>query len=420
MSKSYSGAVILKSGENTVKHNIKQSLNQPWLLLFTLVSVIALGGCQKQDAKVNEEPQASVPQQIKSVAESAAILDCPLRDEPYSLNTPLLDILLNPEAKALIEDRYPGALDKLPPHLIKTETPSFAAILSVQNLLRMMQIPTENLDELASKLAQIPITDTDRKARCARYDDEDPGFELGDEAVQVLIFNKINGFDHGPSVTAATDAIQTIAAAQGWGVAVTDKGGAFTAETLAKFDLVVWNNVSGDALTFSQRKAFEDYINQGGGFLGIHGSGGDSIYFWDFYIDKLIGAHFIGHPMDPQFQDAQLHVESHPAGIAASLAPGWVMMDEWYSFAESPRKKGVEVVVTLDETTYLPEGRGGQNLRMGDDHPIVWTQCVGNGRAMYSAIGHRPEVYEVSENMVLLKEALMWASGAGKQTCGSL
>ena len=400
--------------------NLQKSLNRPWVFLLILVAAIAVGGCQKQDEEVHAEPQLTAPQQMATVADSEVILDCPLRDAPYSVNSPLIDLLLNPAAKAVIEEQYPDALTKLPPHMFRTETPSFAAILSVENLLRMMQIPMDNQDELNNKLAQIPITDADRKARCARYDDDDPGFNLGDEPVQVLVFHKINGFDHGPSVSAATEAIKAITAKQGWGFSATEKGGAFTPETLGKFDVVVWNNVSGDALTLSQRKAFEAYINQGGGFLGIHGSGGDSLYFWDFYIDKLIGARFIGHPMDPQFQDAELHVETNSAGIAESLAPGWIMNDEWYSFAESPRAKGVDVIATLDETTYLPEGRGGQNLRMGDDHPIVWSQCVGKGRAMYSAIGHRPEVYAISNNIELLKDGLTWAAGEGKQTCGGL
>lgn len=345
------------------------------------------------------------------------LLDCPLRDTLYSADIPVIDLLLNDRARALVDEFYPGIFAKLPPRMLRTEAPSFGAIISLDSLVDMVRMSKDKLPELNARLAELEVTDADRRARCARYDNDDPGFKLGDEAIQVLVFDKINGFDHGPSVTAATDAIRKLAGELGWGVAVTNKGGAFRPANLSKFDVVVWNNNSGDVLTLSQRDAFENYIRNGGGFLGIHGSGGDSVYFWDFYVDKLIGASFIGHPADPQFQDADLHVEASPSGIAESLVSGWTMNDEWYSFAESPRNKGVDVVLTIDESTYVPEGYGAQNLRMGVDHPIVWSQCVGKGRAMYSAIGHRPEVYQVAENMMLLKGGLVWTAGQGKTRC---
>lgn len=351
-------------------------------------------------------------------AEPAAI-DCPLRDAPYSANTPVIDLMLNAAAKAVVEQQFPGIFARLPAHMLRTETPSFGAIVSVENLLSMMRIPTQGLEQLDKKLAAVPLTEQDRIARCARFDNDDPQLILMDEEVQVLVFHKITGFDHGPSVTAATDAIKKLAGELGWGVAVTDKGGAFTPETLSRFDAVIWNNVSGDALTLKQRQAFQDYIHQGGGFLGIHGSGGDSIYYWDWYADTLLGAQFIGHPMQPQFQDAEVRIEANPGDIAASLAPGWRMKDEWYSFKESPRSQEVNVVATLDEATYIAEGYGGQDLRMGDDHPIVWTRCVGAGRSFYTAIGHRPEVYQLIENMTLLKDGLVWTAGKGSSRCPS-
>ncbi|MCB1690003.1 MAG: ThuA domain-containing protein, partial [Halioglobus sp.] len=188
-------------------------------------------------------------------------------------------------------------------------------------------------------------------------------------------------------------------------------------DTLARFDAVIWNNVSGDVLTLSQRKVFEDYINAGGGYVGIHGSGGDALNFWDWYVNTLLGARFIGHPMDPQLQDADIRIEEQPSGIGATVAPGWTMQDEWYSFQTSPRAAGASVIATLDEESYTQKGYGGTDLRMGDDHPIVWTRCVGDGRVFYTAIGHRPEVYNVPQTIRLLKDGVVWAAGKGNSTC---
>ncbi len=80
---------------------------------------------------------------------------------------------------------------------------------------------------------------------------------------------------------------------------------------------------------------------------------------------------------------------------------------------------GASVVATLDESTYRPEGYGGQDLRMGEDHPIAWTRCVGNGRAMYTAIGHRPEVYQLPQNLKLLEDGLVWAAGQRNSGCSA-
>lgn len=343
-------------------------------------------------------------------AQEAELLDCPMRDAPFSIDSPFLDVLLSERASAIVKQTIPRALDGLPPVFLRTEAPAFGAIMTVRALAPMAGITAEELDRIDRRLADVEVTDADRRARCQRYDNKAPDIDVPADGTRILVFEKINGFDHGPSVDAATSAIRELAAELGWFVAVTDKGGALTPEFLSMFDAVVWNNNSGDVLTLSQRAAFRDYIESGGAYIGLHGAGGDMVWFWDWYADALVGARFIGHPMNPQFQDARIDIEKTASGIGASLAPGWTMNDEWYSFARSPRAGGADVVATLDESTYELKGFGGQDLRMGDDHPIVWTRCVGKGRAVYSGVGHRAEVYAVPEYRRLLKESLQWAA----------
>ena len=42
------------------------------------------------------------------------------------------------------------------------------------------------------------------------------------------------------------------------------------------------------------------------------------------------------------------------------------------------------------------------------DHPVVWTRCVGKGRALYSAMGHQAEAFAEPEHRKLLTGALNW------------
>jgi type 1 glutamine amidotransferase len=345
---------------------------------------------------------SAVPVQAKSVT------DCPNRDAPFSASSPLIDILLSPSAKGVLEIAVPGRFSKLPPQFAGTEVPTFAAILSLREATRITGIKPELIDGIDAELRKLPVTEADKIARCVRFDNDVPVFNLPKGKPRFLLFEKINGFKDTPSVNAAHAAFLAMAERKDWAVATTDKGGAINTKTLNQFDAVIWNNISGDVLSLSQRKALQNYLKNGGGFVAVHGSAGDPVYFWDWYPDKLIGARFKGHPMNPQFQEARVVVNTaHP--LAKAVPSEWRMTDEWYSFRTNPRAVGANVLLTLDESTYKPEGMG-QDLKMGEDHPIAWTNCIGTGRMFYSAIGHMPETYSQPQNVALLEAALDWAA----------
>ena len=343
-------------------------------------------------------------------------IDCPLRDQPYSIDSPLIDVLLKSEAKAAVAKQMPDLFGHLPAQMFGTTAPSFAAIMSLRTMAEWGHTPESTLQSLDASLKVLPVTAADRKARCARYDVDRPDIKLPPGKPRLLLFEKINGFRDGPSVAAAGRALREMAQKNGWALVQTDKGGAITRSLLRNIDAVIWNNVSGDVLTIKERSALRGYIEKGGGFVAFHGSAGDPVYFWDWYVDTLIGARFKNHPMNPQFQDARINIEDDKSPLSRDLAPGWTMNDEWYSFNNNPRDSGAHVIATLDESTYSPKGMGGQDLHMGD-HPIVWTRCVGAGRSFYSAIGHRPETYSDPHYAQLLQHAIEWAAAGGAPAC---
>lgn len=233
----------------------------------------------------------------------------------------------------------------------------------------------------------------------------------------ILVFNKTNGFRHTDALPAADALFKKFASENGWGHFQTDNGATFSADILSRFDAVVFNNVSGDVFTPDQRKALKDFIENGGGFLAFHGSGGDMSYDWRWYVDELIGAQFIGHTMNPQFAEATMHIEdkSHPA--TADLPDEWVRTEELYSFDNSVRAKGYNVLVTVDEKTYDTEGLMGKDLAMGDDHPMVWWHCQGKGRSFYSALGHQASAYAEPNYQKLLLGATNWVLRNAGEGC---
>jgi type 1 glutamine amidotransferase len=236
----------------------------------------------------------------------------------------------------------------------------------------------------------------------------------------LLLFTKTNGFRHEEGIPAGVARIEAIAKQRGLGVFHTESGAAFTPENLARFTVMVWHQVSGDVLDDEQKAAMKAWIEAGGGWVGIHGAGGDSSYAWPWYRDVLLGAQFIGHPMGPQFQDATLVVEDRTHPATRELPERFTHNEEWYSFDRSVRGEGFRVLATVDESSYEPRLRflgADKDLRMGADHPVVWCHCVGRGRVFYSALGHQAKSYQEPEMEQLLSGAIAWAARLDGEGC---
>ncbi|MEP1595050.1 MAG: ThuA domain-containing protein, partial [Halieaceae bacterium] len=113
----------------------------------------------------------------------------------------------------------------------------------------------------------------------AIYETEPPMIPDFDKPA-VLVLSKANGFVHVDALPAGEAMLQRIAKEQGWDIFLTDNAASHNAADLARFNVVVWNNVSGDVLTEQQRADLKAWIEQGGGWVGIHASGGDFSYEW--------------------------------------------------------------------------------------------------------------------------------------------
>lgn len=246
------------------------------------------------------------------------------------------------------------------------------------------------------------------------YETKPPILELDSINFNVLLYSKMNGFKHREAVEAAKKTFPVLAQKEGWTLTISDNGAIFNQDQLPLFDVVVWNNVTGKTLNEQQRIVFRDYIENGGGFVGIHGTG-DSSHRWDWYYDELLKAKFSHHSLDPQFQNGILTRECPEGFINCDQLPQtWEREDEWYVFFESPRNKGANIIYTLDEKGLVMSGelngfQKDKNFGMGEDHPVVWYNCVGQGKAFYSALGHKGEYFNESHYKLLLTNAINWA-----------
>lgn len=253
-----------------------------------------------------------------------------------------------------------------------------------------------------------------------QYETEPPPMPIGMQPPVILVFTKTNGYRHEEAIPAGLALFKEIAKRRGWSIFQTENGAVFNDAYLRFVAATVWHQTSGDTLNADQKDAFRRWLEAGGGFVGIHGAGGDLHYDWPWYVDKLIGAQFIGHTMGPQFQDAKVVVEDHDHPATAGLPDSFVHNDEWYSFDKSPRTKpGFRILASVDESTYSPRLHFlwiDRNLAMGD-HPVAWSHCVGRGRVFYTALGHEASAYQEPEMKKMLEGAIAWAARLEGKGC---
>jgi type 1 glutamine amidotransferase len=212
----------------------------------------------------------------------------------------------------------------------------------------------------------------------------------------VLIFSKTNGYHH-ESIAAGTEAIKKLGEAHGFTVDATTDSLAFNEKNLKQYAAVIFLSPTGKVFGPEQEKAFQHYIEHGGGYVGIHAAT-DCEYNWPWY-NKLAGAYFKSHPKQ---QEAKLIIvdKHHPA--TAGLPDTWTRKDEWYNFKDM--NPDVHVLIKIDESSYS----GGEN---GNDHPVSWYHTYDGGRAFYTALGHTDESFSDPLYLGHLLGGIEWAMG---------
>ncbi|WP_207425408.1 ThuA domain-containing protein [Pedobacter sp. SYSU D00535] len=227
------------------------------------------------------------------------------------------------------------------------------------------------------------------------------GFTFGKKPARVLVFFKTKGFYH-KNIPAGITAIQRLGQENGFLVDTTTNSALFTTANLRNYHAVIFLNPTGDTiLTESEKSAFKKYIQQGGGFVGIHAAT-DCLFHWEWY-GKLVGGFFKNHP---KVQTADLTVvdRTHPA--TRHLPAIWTHTDEWYNFRSL--NPDVNVLLNLEESSY----KGGEN---GPKHPIAWYHSFDGGRAFYTGLGHTVEDFSDEKFLKHLLGGIQYAAKIGRK-----
>ncbi len=203
-------------------------------------------------------------------------------------------------------------------------------------------------------------------------------------------------FDHQ-----AIDFFRKLTVGEGFIVDVTDHLGHYSADELSTYSVIVALNASPSR---QERSLFENYMENGGGWLGFHASGyNDRSTQWPWFLDFLGGGVFKCNNWPPQPALLEIDVQDHP--VTKNLPASYVApASEFYQWTPEPRENpDIEVLVSLSPKNYP---LGLKDIVYGGDFPVVWTNK--NYRMVYINMGHGDEQFTDATEKLLFINAFRW------------
>ena len=92
---------------------------------------------------------------------------------------------------------------------------------------------------------------------------------LAQEQINVFVFSKTAGFRH-KSIEFGQEKMKQWAKDANWKISFSEDTNDLNSTNLSKTDVVVFLNTTGTVFDEASKVAFKKYINNGGGFVGIH------------------------------------------------------------------------------------------------------------------------------------------------------
>lgn len=179
-------------------------------------------------------------------------------------------------------------------------------------------------------------------------------------------------------------------------------------EKLKEYNVIIMLNTSPN--TKAERDAFEQYMENGGGWVGFHAAAyNDKNTHWPWFVKFLGGGVFYCNNWPPQPVLVEVDNEEHP--VTKNLPASFVApASEWYQWTPSPRQnKDVEVLLSLSPKNYP---LGIKDVVNFGDFPIVWSNK--NYRMIYLNMGHGDEEFIDGIQNLLLVNAFRWVVSKDK------
>ena len=208
----------------------------------------------------------------------------------------------------------------------------------------------------------------------------------------------------------------------------TDNWSNLNAAFLSQYQVVLFLDTRPEAP--EQRAAFQQYMEQGGGWMGFHFAGfaltpSDYPQNWDWYHNQFLGSgEYVSNTWRPTSAILRIENPNHPA--TKNMPVTFLSSrNEWYRWKNDLRKNpDIEILASIDPASF-PLGTGPKLYEIWHEgyYPVVWTNK--KYKMMYFNMGHNDMAYEDHSNRELsytltnqvqdrlIINGLLWM-GAGK------
>ncbi len=173
---------------------------------------------------------------------------------------------------------------------------------------------------------------------------------------------------------------------------------------LSRYQVVIFLDTRPDSP--EQRKAFEKYMKNGGGWMGFHFSGfaltpSDFPQNWDWYHNEFLGSgSYVSNTWRPTPAVLRVMDKNHP--VTKNLPDTFrSAASEWYRWSNDLRlNPKIDILLAIDSTSF-PLGTGPKLYEIWHSgfYPVVWTNK--NYRMVYFNMGHNDMDYEHKTNQEL-------------------
>ena len=250
----------------------------------------------------------------------------------------------------------------------------------------------------------------------ANVQGKDPKFKV------IAFYTGINDQAHVSFVHEANNWFSKVSLKHHFSYESTNNWDNMNAEYLSSYQVVIFLDTRPDSA--SQRKAFQEYMDNGGAFMGFHFSAfalTPSSYSqnWDWYHNTFLGSgEYQGNTWKPTSAILKVEDRKHPS---TKHLPGTFKSqpNEWYSWKNDLRKNpDIRILASIDSTSF-PLGTGPKLYEIWHNgyFPVVWTNV--KYRMIYINMGHNDINYEhINEQLSftfasqvqnkLIIDALMW------------
>jgi type 1 glutamine amidotransferase len=190
-----------------------------------------------------------------------------------------------------------------------------------------------------------------------------------------------------------------------------------SASGLAGYQVIMFLD---DGPPAERRAAFQQYMQNGGGFLGFHVSAfTTSATDWSWYYNTFLGSgNFVSNTWGPTAETLKIEDRNHPstAGLPATIQSS---VSEWYSWSNDLRQNtNIDILASLDPSTFPVGSDPNQQWRSGY-YPIMWTNK--NYKMLYANFGHNgmnydtntrtSSTFESAQQNQWLINGLLWLGG---------